>query len=643
MTTLPYGAWPSPVSAADLAGALVGLDRGAVDDGSVYWTEAHPEQGGRIGLWRQDGDGEPVELTPDQNVRDAVNEYGGGAWAVAAGVVVYSDHPSGDLWLWEGGERRVLATGGGLRYGSLVIDAARRLALAVREDHRDSDAACVQTLVALDLDTDNPDGGWTLAAGADFYATPAIRPDGMVAWVQWQLPDMPWDATELWVAPLDRPADSFRVAGLPGVSVVYPSWADDGSLVFLSDIAGHWNFHRWDGRSSAPLHDHPYDFCGPMWTLGPAPYSLLTDGRIACTWLVNGIAHAGLLTPTDTPRTVVPGSTRDPDRDRGHGGALTELDTGAVTCTLTGRGSSVVALLGYADRPAELCVLDLLTGDSRMVRRATDRILAPALVSRARPLTWDSPDGPVHGWYYPPTNPDCTAPMGELPPVQVWSHGGPTGFSAPDFRLATQFWTSRGIGILDVNYSGSAGYGRAYRERLNGNWGISDVRDCVTGVQAVVAAGLADPERLSIRGGSAGGFTTLAALTTTDVFAAGISLYGVGDLEALATGTHKFEARYLDRLVAPYPQRRETYQARSPIHHLGGLDCPMLILQGTEDRVVPPDQAQAMAAAVAAKGLPVRLVWFDGEGHGFRRAETIVKVAEEALAFLARVHGFRPA
>lgn len=625
MKTLPYGSWPSPISAADLTTAVVGLERGAVDGDRVYWTQAHPEQGGRIGLWRQDGDSEPVEVTPDHNVRTAVNEYGGGAWSVASGIVVYSNHPTGELWVVEDGARRLLAPGDGLRYGALVVDPVRRVVLAVREDHRESDAACVQTLVALDLDTGNPHVR-TLAEGADFYASPALRPDGMVAWVQWQLPKMPWDATELWTAPLDRPAEAVRVAGGPGVSLLHPSWTDDGALVYLSDESGYWNFHRRDGGRSTALHDAPYDFCGPMWVLEPAPYSLLPDGAIACTWLLDGLAHLGILTPA--------GSAYDP------GPVLTEIPTAAVTCAITGRGSTVVALLGFPDRPAELRLLDVTTGDSRLLRRAVDRSDPYGPVSRARPLTWESPDGPVHAWYYPPASADCAAPAGELPPVQVWSHGGPTGFSAPEFRLATQFWTSRGIGILDVNYSGSAGYGRSYRERLNGNWGVSDVRDCVAGAKALVAAGQADPARLSIRGGSAGGFTTLAALTTTDVFAAGISLYGVGDLEALATDTHKFESRYLDGLIAPYPEGRDVYRARSPIHHLDRLNTAMLILQGNEDTVVPPSQAESMAAAVAAKGLPVRLVRFDGEGHGFRKRETIIAVAEEALAFLAQVHGF---
>lgn len=627
MRTAPYGAWSSPIEAADLTASSIGLSRGVVDGDRVLWSEGHPEQGGRVGLWCSDGGSAPFELTPDDNVRNAINEYGGGAWAAAGGLVVYSTAPTGELHLLPpSGEPRLLAPGGEHRYGCLLLDPERRMLLAVREDHF-PDAACVQSLVRLDLDTLNPDGGVVLVSGADFYATLALRSDGMLAWVEWQLPGMPWDATRLMVAPLDHPELAVQVAGGPGESAVYPSWAPAGELVYLSDASGHWNLHHWDGTGSRALHRHPFDFCEPMWNADPAPYSVLADGRIACTWLDDGVGRLGLLGP----------------RESEAGWELTPIETGGVSCAVHGSGSRVVALIGYPARPSELHLLDLVADEDRVLERAGDQLLRGPMVALAEPVTWESPSGPVHAWYYPPTNPDYVAPPGELPPVQVWSHGGPTGFSDAAFANTTQYWTTRGIGILDVNYSGSSGYGRAYRDRLRGGWGILDVRDCVAGAQALVDAGRADPARLSIRGSSAGGYTTLAALTSTDVFAAGISLYGVGDLEALATDTHKFESGYLDGLVAPYPEGRQTYLDRSPIHHLDRLSCPMLILQGRLDQVVPPSQAEAMASAVRAKGLPVELVWFDEEGHGFRRAESIIAAARVALAFLGRVHGFVPA
>lgn len=625
MITSGYGSWRSPVSPADLTAAALRLGPGIIDNGVRYWTEGHPEDGGRVSLWRQFPGTPATQFTdPDVNIRTAVNEYGGGDWTVADGLVAYSTAPDGAVWLQghEGPARR-LAPGEGFRYAALSLAPAAGLLLAVREDHR-APGEPPQTIVALDLDGDNLDGGRVLVSGADFYAHPSLNAAGQLAWAEWRHPQMPWDQACVAVAPLADPGRRIEVESRPGVSALYPAWAPDGALIYLSDDNGFWNFRRWYDGQVADLWPASADFCGPLWTLGPVPYTVIDATHVGCTWLVDGFAHLGVLDFASTPR-------------------LHELDVPAVSAAVTGNGGRCLAVLGFADRPSELVDLDWESGTWHGVQRAELPPVAALAISPARPVTWNSPDGPVHGWFYSPTNESFRAPAAELPPVQVWTHGGPTGFAGPEFNLAVQFWTSRGIGILDVNYSGSSGYGRAYRERLRGNWGLSDVRDCVLGVQSLVADGLADPARLSIRGGSAGGYTTLAALTETDVFAAGISLYGIGDLETLATDDHKFESRYLDGLVGPYPQARETYRERSPIHHLDRLRCPMLILQGADDRVVAPTQATAMAESVAAKGLPVRLRIFEGEGHGFRRAETIIEVAELALAFLAEVHGFTPA
>jgi len=629
MPTAAYGSWPSPIDPADLVVGSAGLDHtyGLVVGDAVYWTQSDAADGGRVVLWRADAaTGERRQVTPGRYVRSAINEYGGGAWSAALvdarEVAVYSDWPSGDVRVASGGDDRLLAPGGPLRYGSLSIDAARRVVVAVREDHCGGGEP-VNTVVALSLDGDNADGGRVLAQGADFYATP-VSAGGWVAWVEWDHPNMPWDHTSLMAAPLDGSARPVRVDG--GASVMWPSWTPDGRLVYLSDASGHWNFRLWDGDRHVALHDHPFDFCGPMWAPDPAPYSIL-DGdtlRIGCSWLDDGFARLGVLDAAT--------------------GELRRVDSPAVEATVSGHGTRAAVLLGYADKPCELAVLDWDTGHAIPVA-SNAAGQGPDLgdcTSLAQPFTFDGDDGPVHAWYYPPSNDGYTAPDGELPPVQVWSHGGPTGFNGPAFRLSTQFWTSRGIGILDVNYSGSTGYGRAYRERLKGRWGLADVSDCAKAALALADHGLADRRRLSIRGSSAGGYTTLAALVFTDVFAAGISLYGIGDLETLATDTHKFESRYLDGLVAPFPQGRQVYLDRSPRHHLDRLSCPMLILQGADDKVVPPQQAYAMEAAVRAKGLPVRLIVFDGEGHGFRKAESIMATARASLEFLAEVHGFRP-
>jgi dienelactone hydrolase len=622
MPTAPYGSWPSPISPDDLARGGLRLPGGVVDHGVRYWTEGHPEQGGRVGLWREDPDGTRTELTPQGCVRNGVNSYGGGDFAAAGGLVAYTSWPDGGVHLLEEGRDVELAPGGAFRYAALSLAPRERLLLAVREDHSDPDGPETTTVVALDLDRPDPAGGRVLAAGADFYAHPSLSPDGLLAWCEWDQPAMPWDEARIVVAPLAGPT-ARRVVGGPGVSALYPAWTPGGALLFLADSSGFWNFHRWDGGASRPLHAEPYDFCGPLWTMAPVPYTVIDEHRIGCCAVVDGLARLGVLDCGEDPARLRP------------------LPLDAVTAQLGGRGARCLAVLGFADRPAALVELDWETGGTRELRSVAEPPADPGLVSRARPLEWQGEAGPVHAWYYPPASPGWHAPAGELPPVQVWSHGGPTAFSGPDYSLAVQFWTSRGIGIVDVNYSGSTGYGRAYRERLRGRWGVLDVADCVGAAEALVAAGLADPGRLSIRGSSAGGFTTLAALVGTDTFAAGISLYGIGDLQALTGGTHKFEARYLDGLVAPWPEGRAVYVERSPIHHLDRLGCPMLLLQGTEDEVVPPAQATSIAEALAAKGLPVRLRMFEGEGHGFRRADSIVAVAQESLAFLAEVHGFR--
>lgn len=622
MTALPYGSWPSPLHPENLTRSSLRLSPGLIEGDFAYWAEGDPEQLGRVSLWCRDPEGEISELTPQAYVRTAVNEYGGGDWTAADGLVAYSSWPDGQVFLIEAGRPpRPIAPGEGLRYAALWLDPGRRLLLAVREDHR-QDGEPAQAIVALNLDADNADGGQVLASGCDFYAHPSLSPGGQLAWCEWNHPNMPWDSTRIMVAPLSDPARRTLVAGSEGISALYPSWADDNSLIYLSDASGFWNFCHWDGASSRALLEAATDFCGPLWVLASVPYTIIDTGRIGCTWTVDGFAKVGVLTFGD-------------GRNQ-----LQELPSDAVVASVTGRGERALALLGYPDRPSELVEFDWLTAQATTLRVTSTFRLEPEMISRAEPFSWESEDGEVFAWFYPPTNAGYIGPSGELPPVQVWSHGGPTANSGPDFSLATQFWTSRGIGILDVNYSGSTGYGRSYRERLHGQWGIADVRDCVAGALALAEAGLADRNRLSIRGGSAGGFTTLAALTTSDVFAAGISLYGVGDLEALATDSHKFEKHYLDGLVAPYPSERQTYLERSPIHHLDGLSCPMLILQGADDRVVPPSQAAELAAAVRAKRLPVELVIFDGEGHGFRRAETIVTVAQRCLDFLAKVHGF---
>ncbi len=613
----PYGSWSSVVTTDLVTSSTVGLGGGCVDGDDIYWVESHASQGGRASLWRLAADGTRTELTPDHYVRSTVHEYGGGAWAVSGGVAVFVAFPSQVVYVIEPGSTpRAITTEGSFRYGGLTLDLGRRVLYAVREDHSESDIDCVNTLVRLELDRDNPSGGTVIASGADFYSSPAVAADGRLAWSEWDHPNMPWDATRLVV--LDGNT-AVTVAGGTDESAIYPAFTPDGRLLFCSDRTGFWNVHTYDGEWVTPLHHDAYDCCNPPWVFGGAPFSIIDDAHVAVSLWVDGLASVGIVAD----------------------GRFEPRPISGTSVELGGSGPRSVARIGHADAPAELAVVDWETGTTTTIRRGSDVTLP--YVSVGEQLTWDGPQGPVHAWWYPPTNPGYLAPEGELPPVIVRSHGGPTSFSSADLTLTDQFWTSRGVGILDVNYGGSTAYGRAYRNRLYDTWGLVDVQDCVDAVRVAVARGLVDPARVAIMGGSAGGYTTLQALVTSDVFTAGLSDYGISDLTTLATDTHKFEARYTDRLVAPWPEGRAVYEERSPINHLDRLSAPMLLQQGSEDRVVPPSQAREMAEAVRAKGLPVAYLEHPGEGHGFRKAETIVASLNAKLSFLGQVYGFEPA
>ncbi len=634
VSSTPYGSWSSPVSAQLLTRSAVGLSAPAWDGSDLYWLEARPDQGGRVSLWHRPDSGALVELTPEPfNVRTRVYEYGGGEFAVDAGLVVFSHFADGRLYRL--GPARdpepITPAGADLRFGDLRLHAGLGIILAVREDHR-SDGEAVTTIVELSLDTENPDGGRVICSGADFYADPELGGDGRLAWTQWDHPAMPWDAATVHVGRLtpNGVQDPVTVAGGPTESALHPRWLPGGRLMLTSDRTGFWNLYAWSGDAPEPVCRRDADFDLPLWRLGQQPYAVLDAGRLVCTVTEQSRSWVGLL-----------------DLNTGQLGRLT-ADGDTAGAVAVGAGL-VAGVLTSAASPARVAVLDpdlgpgSGQGDWQTIRAAGDAPLEPDRVSLARAVSWSSDLGEVYGWYYPPTSPETTGPAEDRPPMIVYSHGGPTGMTTSDFRVGYQYWTSRGIAVLDVNYGGSAGFGRAYRERLRGRWGLVDVADCVAGALALADRGLADRDRLVISGGSAGGYTTLRALTTTDAFAAGISRYGVGDLGALARDTHKFESRYLDGLIGRYPEDAAVYEERSPVNHVDELSSPLLLLQGSDDAVVPPNQAEAMAAAVRAKGLPVALIIFAGEGHGFRRAETIQAAAEAELYFLGRVLGFTPA
>lgn len=620
-TSAPYGSWTSPITAEVLTTAGLTLSELVADGDDLYWLEGRPTENGRVVPVRLRS-GEVTDVTSSQvNVRTRVHEYGGGAYDVQDGVVVYSDFADGRLHAIENGQTRALTPAlkpSELRFGDLRLDLPRRRVICVREDHR-GDGEAVNELVAVPLDGE-PSEGVVLVTGHDFVAAPRLSPDGgQLAWITWEHPDMPWDSTLLWVGSATA-ANARVVDGGDGVSVGDIGWTQDGSLLYMSDRSGYWNLTR-DG---ATLHPVAFDCSDPAWALGGRSWLELPDGRVLLREWHDSSARLMVMRPGESARQV-PAALVSSGRPVSWGG-----------------GVAMVA--ARADEPTAIVRLDPNGGPLTVVRSSGKLEFNADYLPEAEAMTWQDGQGrEVHGFYYRPRNPQFEAPEGERPPLVVQSHGGPTGQTVPALDLGYAYLTSRGIAVLDVNYGGSAGYGRAYRERLKGQWGIVDVDDCCNGARAMADKGWADAARLVISGASAGGYTTLSALTFRDVFAAGVSLFGVADLEALARDTHKFESRYLDGLVGPYPSARDVYVERSPINHLDELECAMLLLQGEDDEVVPPNQAIAMADAVRRKGQPVAIRLFAGEGHGFRAAENQRAAYESELSFYGQVFGFEPA
>ncbi|MGO4957286.1 alpha/beta hydrolase family protein [Luteococcus sp. Sow4_B9] len=620
-SSLPCGSWPSPVSIDALLASGMGLNSLGVDGTDLYWLESRPELDGRTVLVRRRGD-TTTDVTPaDASVRSRVQEYGGGTWHAQEGIVAWCNDDDGAVHVVQDGTDRAITTGDrAVRFGGLRVDAARRIVLAVREDHR-VEGEPENTIVALSLDHDNADHGRVLAQGADFYAHPELSTAGSLAWIEWDHPNMPWDQTRLMTASwLDAgPLEAQAILARDEVSVLHPRWVGE-HLVHLSDETGFWNPWILADGERRQLVRLDADFCRPLWVQGNDCYAV--DGESLVMFCYQDARACLLRVALDGSHQLLPMTFADVD-------------------TIVAGPAGVFLNVDHADRHAQ--ILRLTDDQVVSVKEAAERQPDATWVSVPESLWFDAGFGPAQTWFYPPTNPDCQLPDGELPPLVVNTHGGPTGMAPGVYRSDFQFWTSRGFGVLDVNYSGSAGFGREYRNRLRGNWGVADVADAVGAVRAVVERGLADPQRVIIQGGSAGGYTTLQALVTSDVFAAGVSRYGIGDLETLVTDTHKFEAKYPFGLVGPWPEQKALYEERSPIHHVDRLSSPMLILQGLDDKVVPPNQAEAMANAVRAKKLPVALLMFEGEGHGFRKQSTRRAVVEAQLSFYSQLFGFTPA
>jgi dipeptidyl aminopeptidase/acylaminoacyl peptidase len=628
--TAPYGTWSSPIGAKMLATSGVGLMEPWLEDGIAYWLEGRPSEGGRQVLVKGGAWSSPVDLTPPGfNARTTVHEYGGGSYLVHRGTVYFSNFADQRLYRQsDSGDPEPVTpdTDGRHRYADGRVMPDGGVLVCVRERHEDD--GVVNELVAVPL------GGGeivTIAGGRDFYSAPRISPDGTrLAWLSWDLPWMPWDGCELWVAdlgPKGELSNARRVAGTDGEeAVVQPEWSPTGQLHFVSDRTGWWNLYRDDDGTVTPLYPAEMEFAGPLWLFGASNFAFLDDGRMACQYEHEGVSHLGILDPAS--------------------GELLDLDlpyTAFDYPWLHAEGSQLVFVGGAPSIPMQVVSLDFTTRGAETLRESLRVDLDPSLISSPRTIEFPTEGGlTAFAHFYPPHNPAYAAPQGEAPPLIVMSHGGPTSESTPEFDLGTQFFTSRGFAVVDVNYGGSTGHGRAYRQRLNGNWGVVDTMDCINAARFLVAQGEADGDRLLIRGGSAGGYTTLCALTFHDDFAAGASYYGISDLEPFATGnTHKFESRYEHTLVGPFPEAIDVYRARSPIHFVDLISCPMILLQGDEDKVVPPAQSEVMVEALAAKGIQHAYLLFEGEQHGFRKAETIERAIEAELSFYAQILGFQ--
>lgn len=624
--TAPYGSWKSPITADLIVAGTVSLDQVVLDGEDIYWLEGRPAEAGRYVVVRRTPDGRTEDVTPAPfNARTRVHEYGGGSYTVADGVVYFTNFSDQRIYRHRPGETpKPLTPEGKARYADYVVNRKRHCLIGVREDHSASEREAVNTIACIPLS--GGDACTALARGNDFYSSPRLSPDGThLAWLTWNHPNMPWDGTELWIAELDEGGSiksNRRVAGGEAESIFQPEWSPDGTLYFVSDRSGWWNLYRWSEGDAEPLTSKDAEFGRPQWGFGMSTYAFASAEQILCTYTERGSWRLARL-------NTVSGQMEDID--------LPFTDYSSIQAN----SSSLVCVAGSPTEAPAVIRLDLASGNFERLRLSSTARVDPGYLSVPQAIEFPTEEEQTaHAFYYPPANKDYAAPVWEKPPLLVCSHGGPTSAASSVLRLTIQYWTSRGFAVLDVNYGGSTGFGRVYRERLNDRWGIVDVDDCVHAARYLVERGLADGQRLAIRGGSAGGYTTLAVLTFRNYFAAGASHYGVSDLEALAKETHKFESRYLDRLIGPYPQRKDLYEQRSPIHFTDRLSCPVILFQGLEDKVVLPNQAEMMVDALKAKGLPVAYVAFEGEQHGFRQAKNIKRALEGELYFYSRIFRF---
>lgn len=639
--TAPYGAWESPIQVADMLSSSVGFSSTRVDGKDFYWLEHRPSEAGRQVIVKRSANGRKRDMLPQGfNARTRVHEYGGDSYTVCDGIVYFVNFADQQIYVVKKpGQNPVQLTDSPYRYAQISVDRKGNRLIGVGEYHGEDGVE--NFVVAVDLDSGEAE---RLVEGHDFFACPKVSPDGnWITWVAWDHPNMPWDNTRLFIASLEegKPTLEVDLTGDSQESAMHPDWSPDSdSLFFISDRTNWWNIHELKGFKSdgiftgpplAVKHvvnvcDQEVEFGSAMWGLGGQPYVVLDGDTIVSTYNEKGTWNLVEMTRTEGKW------------------AQRLLSEGTVFGSLAVTGNKLFTTMSTATRGSVLALFDLESGTGKVLKKSSTLKIPAGYISKPQRISFPTEDGAIaHGIYYPPVNRDFKAPTGELPPLLVKSHGGPTASAGSTLNLGIQYWTSRGFAVVDVNYRGSTGYGRDYRDALKGNWGIVDRIDCEGAALYLVDAGEVDGDRLAITGGSAGGYTTLCALTFGEVFKAGASHFGVGDLEALAGDTHKFESRYLDSLIGPYPASKALYQERSPVNHTDKLSCPVIILQGLEDKIVPPNQAESIVGALRKMSLPVAYIAFAGEQHGFRQAPNIKRALEAEFFFYATVFGFTPA
>ncbi|ACK69780.1 peptidase S9 prolyl oligopeptidase active site domain protein [Gloeothece citriformis PCC 7424] len=625
----PYGSWKSPITSDLIVAGSIGLGSIRLDGEDIYWLEGRPTEGGRSVLVKLSPDGTRTDITPQPyNVRTRVHEYGGGSYLVVDGRIYFSNFADQQLYKQlPNSEPQRLTPESKQRYADIILDQRHNRLICVCEDQTNPDQEPENSIVSVDLNNGEVK---TLVSGCDFYSSPRLSPDGLkLAWISWNHPNLPWDQSQISIASVKDDGtlgDPQLVAGEENESICEPKWSAEGYLYFASDRSGWWNLYRYSNTGvPEPLYPMKAEFSYPHWVFGLSTYTFSSQDNLLCSYTQNGRWYLANLNLTTQQFNLID---------------IPYTDISALHAT----ENYLLFVGGSPTQPGAIVKLDLSTQKTTILKQSTNLEIDSGYISIPQAIAFPTTDGlTAYGWYYPPTNQDYQAPDGELPPLLVKSHGGPTACASASLSLRVQYWTSRGFAYLDVNYGGSTGFGREYRQRLEKKWGIVDVDDCVNGAKYLVDQGKVDGDRLAISGGSAGGYTTLAALTFRDTFKAGASYYGVSDLEALARDTHKFESRYLDRLIGKYPEEKELYQQRSPIMFTDRLSCPVIFFQGLEDKVVPPNQTELMVEAIKNKGLPVAYVPFEGEQHGFRRAENIKRALDGEFYFYSRIFGFTPA